>query len=187
MNEKIESELQTDSILDEKTRRRNELAIEIADILNSYGDIDEVKKSLLNIQSIKTNVERKQKSKKDWETAILNAMESGVFPSHCYLSAQNWGCCAVGARLQIEAPDIANDFATKKYDYDPKKYLTKEAWNLGYSFYRAITDNEPEKAQILYEKIQSLPRVLKTKEELTWYDLPWYKRLVTPQKIGDVM
>lgn len=154
------------SQINEQDRKRNELAIQIADILNQYG-FDEVKEKLAFIRNDISLPRQMKKSKRDWDL-ILNSQSE--LSENEFDSSNNWGCCSIGARLQIEKPEIAEDFASETNSYNPKRILTPKAYSLGYDFCRAIKNKNRESASAIHKQIHSLPRILKTEEELKKYD-----------------
>lgn len=112
----------------------------------------------------------KEKTKDEWEYELKRALLTGRFPLHCYQSSQNFGFCAVGLKLRGEQPGIAESLANCDGKYNPKRILTKEAWDLGMKFHECVTLDKVDEAMALFIKIQSLPRVMKTETELRDYD-----------------
>lgn len=96
-----------------------------------------------------------------WRNDLQIAQQNRFFPSHCGDASSNWGSCAIGSRLQIENPSLAEHIRGS----NAKKYLTPEAYKLGMSFDLAIRKDQPEKASELFEKIQRLPYITKGPDE----------------------
>ena len=114
------------------------------------------------------------RQKEDWEKRIVKALETG-FVKDDKESSANWGCCAVGSRLQIEKPSVAKQFQ-ECYNFTVKRILTPEAFDLGMKFNHAVRRNKVKEADDLFKKIYALPRLLKTDEELQRHDSVWFRR-----------
>lgn len=118
----------------------------------------------------------KQKTVNDWYAEFAKAEKLGYFPEHCERSAFNWGCCAIGARIQIENPDLADKLALSDghgSTYEHGYALTAEAEDLGVRFYDAVEDNQIQLAKKIFNEIHSLPRIFKTNEEREYDKLSW--------------
>src|SRR3990167_9906538 len=123
---------------------------------------------------------QKQKTVQDWYNEFKKAEKLGYFPKHCETSAYNWGCCAIGARLQIENPELAKVLALEdgSGSLTKKGYiLTDEASELGKDFWEAVNNNKVQEAKQLFNQIHSLDRIFKTQEEIAYDKLPFWKKL----------
>jgi hypothetical protein len=84
--------------------------------------------------------------------------------------ARGWSCCAVGSRIQLERPELIENITNKRIML--RKLLTPRAYYLGVKFYDAVTVNNVEKAEKIFNKIQSLDNIYRN-PMIPYY--PWSK------------
>lgn len=79
-------------------------------------------------------------------------------------AANGWGCCAIGCRLTEDHPEIST------HGMSMQRLLTPRAYRLGQKFYDYVEDNNVEKAENVFNEIQSMKSILREEGKIYF---PW--------------